>query len=168
MDKLIPPISHESLLEAISYNPLTGEFKWRKRERGRRFNKPPGSINNNGHLEIKINKFRYRAHQWAWFYVYGEWPERDIDHDNGIKTDNRIKNLRLATNAQNSQNKGKTKSNTSGYKGVSKCKRTGKWRAQIMVNLKAINLGVFACPELAHLVYAEHAAKLHGDFARTE
>jgi hypothetical protein len=88
------------------------------------------------------------------------------DHINGDKLDNRRTNLRIATPTQNLQNRGKTKQNKSGYKGVSWYRAMGKWRAQITVNGKKTYLGTFATPEEAYAAYAAAAAeKLHGEFA---
>lgn len=64
-----------------------------------------------------------------------------IDHINGDKTDNRIKNLREATNAQNGKNLKLSAKNTSGICGVSFDRQTGKWRATIKVDGKQRCLG---------------------------
>ena len=106
-----------------------------------------------------------KAHRLAWFFVYGEWPQKQIDHINGNKSDNRISNLRLATASQNLSNKGITKSNTSGYKGVSFNRTKKKWMASIKVNKKSINLGYFLTPEEASEAYKAAAIKHHGEFA---
>ena len=68
----------------------------------------------------------------------------DIDHINGVKTDNRINNLRLVTRSINLQNASMRCHNTSGFNGVSWHKSTKKWRAQIRVDGKSIHLGVFS------------------------
>lgn len=64
------------------------------------------------------------------------------DYPNPI-VDNRKSNLRITTPLNNSRNKCKTKANTSGVTGVSWCKRSQKWCAQIGVNRKTIHLGYF-------------------------
>src|SRR5687767_7981216 len=69
-----------------------------------------------------------------------------VDHINGDGLDNRKKNLRLATNAQNAWNRGKTRNNTTGYKGVHRQSGRRKVRARITVNGKPIHLGWFADP----------------------
>jgi hypothetical protein len=66
---------------------------------------------------------KYSAHRLAWFYVHGKWPQSGIDHRNGDIGDNRIENLREATQAQNCANK----------RGLGKLKApisTEKWIAQ--------------------------------------
>jgi len=87
------------------------------------------------------------------------------DHINGDKLDNRRKNLRSATNAQNQNNRGKPHNNTSGFKGVSLLQRSQKWMAQIGVDRKLKYLGCFDSPEEAALVYNRAAREYHGKFA---
>ena len=90
-----------------------------------------------------------------------------IDHINHDKLDNRKSNLRICTQSENSQNIGKKKTNTSGYKGVSLDKNTGKWRASIMKNRKSYVIGNYNTPEEAHAAYCKTAKELHGEFAKT-
>lgn len=87
-----------------------------------------------------------------------------VDHINGNKLDNRIANLRLATKQQNSCNSRRYKSNTSGIKGVSLVKYSGRWRAYIVINRKQIHLGIFSTKEEAGVAYAEAAVRYHGDY----
>lgn len=88
-----------------------------------------------------------------------------VDHVNQNRLDCRRENLRLATKAENMQNRGKTKVNTSGYKGVSLRKDTGKYSAQIKVHGKFISLGCYLTLEEAHQAYCDAALKYHGNFA---
>jgi hypothetical protein len=97
--------------------------------------------------------------------AYGEFPEMSIDHINGIKTDNRLQNLRLATKSQNALNSKRHKDNTSGYKGVSWNKRLAKWGARITINGKYKHIGLFKNVEDAASAYAAAAYMHHGEFA---
>lgn len=106
------------------------------------------------------------AHDLVWLYVHGRWPEDQIDHINMIPDDNRLKNLREATNAQNGANRRKHRDNTSGFKGVTWSAERKKWVASIGVNNKSIALGRYAKIEDAVAAYAEAARRYHGDFAR--
>lgn len=87
-----------------------------------------------------------------------------IDHINGNGLDNRKENLRICTNQQNSFNSRLRKNNTSGYKGVEKDKKTGKWRSYINFN-KKIHLGQYLTKKEAALVYNNKAKELFGEFA---
>jgi hypothetical protein len=91
----------------------------------------------------------------------------EVDHVNGNRLDNRRANLRLATHKQNLHNLPTPAHNTSGFKGVSWCKRSQKWRAYIKVDGKSKHLGLFATAEGAALAYDEAALLYFGSFART-
>lgn len=88
-----------------------------------------------------------------------------VDHANGDTLDNCRDNLRLATRSQNNANKKMSKSNTSGYKGVSWDKKKGKWLASITKDRKQYNLGYFDTPQEAHETYKTKAIELFGEFA---
>lgn len=162
-------LTHKRLLECLTYDPDTGVFTWAKRISirivvGRR----AGVVGKNGHRYVRIDGKRFAEHRLAWFYVYGELPTHDIDHIDGVPGANRISNLRQATDCENLQNRGKERSNTSGFKGVTWHKGGKKWLAQIGANNAHYYLGLFDTPEQAHAAYAEKAHELHGKFARTE
>lgn len=90
----------------------------------------------------------------------------EVDHKDCNGLDNRRKNLRLATRAQNQQNKQISRSNTSGFKGVSWCAQSKKWRATVCLNGKTKRVGTYATPELAHASYAAACFLMHGEFGR--
>jgi hypothetical protein len=98
----------------------------------------------------------------------GHGDPKKVDHKDRVNTlDNRRENLRVATSAQNSQNVGKTKTNTSGFKGVSWHKQTEKWQAGIKVNYKRIHLGYFTSPAAAAIARDEAALLHHKEYAVT-
>lgn len=109
---------------------------------------------------------KYYAHRVVWALHYGGWPTEDIDHINGIKTDNMIENLRLASDSQNLANRGIPSNNTSGYKGVSFDKSRGKWEAYVTIEGKRLHLGRYANAIDAHHAYKLASARLFGQFAR--
>ena len=91
-----------------------------------------------------------------------------IDHRDADATNNRWNNLRRATRSQNSANRRRPRHNTSGYKGVYLCRKSGKWCAHIGWNGRTIHLGRFTTPQEAHDAYLKAARKLFGEFARAE
>ena len=96
------------------------------------------------------------------------FPDSEIvDHINMNGLDNRRCNLRPCNKSQNMANRGACKNNKLGIKGVSYCKATGRYRADINCNGKRRNLGRFATPEEAAAAYITAAKILFGEFARS-
>jgi hypothetical protein len=160
-------ITAERLRELLSYDPETGVFTRLvpRSGRGARVGGVAGRVSTKGYREISVG-IRYKAHHLAWLYVTGKWPRDQIDHRNCCKDDNRWINLRLADNFKNARNRTISSANSSGFKGVSRHKRTGKWQANIAANGKQFYLGLYTTPEEAALVYATAACGLFGEFAR--
>ena len=149
------------LKELLNYDPDTGVFTWRVSKRGRAANGgPAGFTDKRGYRIITIDCATMKAHRLAWLYVHGVLPNTDIDHINGIRDDNRITNLRLATRSENNQNQRVARSdNKTGYLGVSKS--GNKFKALIQVSKKLIYLGTFADPVSAHSAYVDAKRKSH-------
>lgn len=95
-----------------------GVLLWKKVDHKR--NKRAGTINHSGYLCVGYKGIRYRAHRIIWLLHYGKWPEYQIDHINGNRTDNRIENLREVTNYENNQNKRRHSKYGSGIEKISK------------------------------------------------
>lgn len=91
----------------------------------------------------------------------------EIDHVNGDTLDNRRCNLRLATHSQNLANQKFSSANTSGFRGVSWDRASGKWLAQTRQHTKTIFIGRFLDPIEAARAYDQKARELFGEFART-
>lgn len=147
--------------EILHYNEETGEFRW-KVDRGSKAK--AGDVagwNDNGYRSVRFDDTNHKAHRIAWLMATGYWPKDQIDHINLIRQDNRLKNLREATQAQNGQNVSMTRRNSSGYIGVSWAARAGKWLAQIQVNWKNRHLGYFDTPEEASEAYKRAKRELH-------
>ncbi|MCQ4648928.1 HNH endonuclease [Blautia marasmi] len=89
-----------------------------------------------------------------------------VDHIDGDPLNNVRSNLRICRKQQNEFNQKIRCDNTSGYKGVSLIKKTGKYRAYINKDGKRIELGVYPNAELAAKVYNQKARELFGEYAR--
>jgi len=136
-------ISVDTLKSRLKYDEDTGIFTFIKSAGSRKKGDIAGSINQNGYVNIKINKKFYKAHRLAWLYVYGEMPDGDVDHLNHIRTDNRISNLRVVDSKTNMRNQKLNSENKSGEAGVYWHKAQKLWHSYITVNYKRIHLGAF-------------------------
>jgi hypothetical protein len=136
-------ITQSELKELLDYDPRTGIFIWKGKKGSRACKgKTAGATDAYGYIVIRINNVLYKAHRLAWFYSHGEWPETNLDHINRIKNDNRIKNLRVASQSLNMHNAKRLATN-SGFVGVSWDSRRNKWVSRIKVDYKTKFLGRF-------------------------
>lgn len=88
-----------------------------------------------------------------------------IDHIDNNPANNRKDNLRICSGSENNRNQARNRNNTSGFKGVSYHKATGKYFARITVDFKNIWLGRYDTAEQAHEAYCSAAIKYHGEYA---
>jgi hypothetical protein len=133
-----------------------GLLYWKKRDESYFSSKRSCSVWNSKHAgKIALNanhkdgykhglifSKHYLAHRVLYAMKYGEWPNF-IDHINGIRSDNKLSNLRSVTQKENSCNSKKPENNTSGYIGVSWNKRDQRWASYITINKKRKSLGNF-------------------------
>lgn len=162
----------ERCREVFDYDPETGFLRWKISPWA---NTPIGSVaggivksGKGFKVRVGVDTKRYLAHRLIWLWVTGEWPTHEVDHEDTDGTNNRWRNLRHATSAQNMRNRGVNKNNSSGMKGAHYSKKTGKYIAHIGVGGKSVHLGVFNTSEEANSAYKEAAILLYGEFARWE
>jgi hypothetical protein len=174
------------VLQLLRYDPATGVFTWKPRppemfaDNGNGYTArackiwntryaggPAGSITGAGYIAIAMARVEYLAHRLAWLVVHGEPVPTVIDHKDRNPLNNRIGNLRAATQSRNLANAKRRKDNTSGIKGVSMT-RTGRYDARIKANGTLHLLGTFWTLEEAQSARIDAEARLHGVFARRE
>ncbi len=90
-----------------------------------------------------------------------------VDHINLNRSDNQRSNLRSCNRSDNGANRRALRSNSSGYKGVSWHKHSGKYVAKIRKNGVVKTLGYFTDPAQASERYNTAADEIHGSFARS-
>ncbi|MDY6957868.1 MAG: HNH endonuclease [Halobacteriota archaeon] len=138
-------LTHERLRKVFAYDKTKGLFYYKiKTNRSVKIGQAAGWVNeHNGYRYVSIDGEVFLYARLVWFYVYGHFPENDIDHINRIRHDNRIKNLRKVNRRSNLKNSKVPITNSSGVKGVGWFKKSKKWRASIMVNQKDHHLGLY-------------------------
>ena len=169
-----PNLTPEKLRQLLRYEPDSGELFWRERtpdlfmiptsqsqcdawNRKHAGQKAFTYLAKHGYLVSNISKLPFYAHRAAWAIYHGVQPSGKLDHINGIRTDNRIINLREVTNAENARNMAISSANTSGVSGVYFHAQTGKWCVQISAYGRKVGLGLFT--EKSDAIIARKAAE---------
>ncbi len=152
-------LSHAEARRLFDYDPVSGALTWRVSVswRVKAGDRAGSSFDAGGYRLVMFRRVTYREHRLIWFWVTGSWPAEEVDHKDRDKQNNAWENLREASAAQNRQNVGLRKHNTSGTTGVS-LHPSGKWAAYINVNGGRIALGVFEVKHQA--VDARRAAEV--------
>ena len=167
--------SPELLRKLLRYEPETGDLFWEKRAISffltdkaaktwnSRFAHKPAlvAIDTHGYRRGEIFGRGYLAHRIVWAHQTGAWPKNQIDHINGIRTDNRWTNLRAATQIENMRNRRSERNATSSYLGVCWDSNSMKWKAQIAGK----HIGNFSCEIDAAKAYDRAAHLRYGEFA---
>jgi hypothetical protein len=141
-----------------------GHLWWRNKTRNHHIDHPAGTVNGKGYRQICINYKIYTVHRLVFLYHHG-WLPKYIDHINGVRTDNRIENLRACTHQQNCFNSAGYTS--TGVKGVTWHKSAKKWQAQLSINGRNTYLGSFKTIEEAAEAVERARQEHHGAFARS-
>jgi hypothetical protein len=156
-------LTKEYVRSFLHYDPDTGLMKriMRRSFAGNWLpcNSVPKSKTIAGYLQINVDSRPYVVHRLAFVYMEGFMPDCDVDHINGVRTDNRWSNLRLVNRQDNLRNMGVRKDNTSGVPGVSYDKSKNKWHAYIHVHTsERLSLGYF--PSIDEAIAARKGAEM--------
>lgn len=158
-------LTQHRLRELLHYDHETGVFTWLVATNGRRrVGERAGHTNPYGYVRIKVDRVLYSAHRLAWLWMTGAWPtEEQIDHRNGVRSDNRWVNLREVSRSINLQNRRtpNRKNISTGLLGVSQRNSGQGFQARIRFENKEKRLGTFPTAELAHQAYLAAKRQLH-------
>lgn len=165
-------LTQERVRELLVYNAKTGIFRWRKNA-GRYGRIPAGTLaggrTKEGYLRIGVDGVCYFATRLIWVYVHGHFPPDQVDHRNRNPSDDRLSNLRLATQSQNKANSRLYRNNSSGFKGVSYERARDSWVAFIKFGGERRKwLGRYKTKEAAYAAYCVASKEIHGEFSNPE
>jgi hypothetical protein len=149
-----------AIRDHFTYDPESGEVRWKHRASKRDPDVPLKSIGSAGYYKVMFRGRALQLHRLAWAFIHDKWPDCVLDHINGNRTDNRIANLREATWRQNAQNM-KSRIGASGIRGVSWDPIKCKWRARLTNGGKYIFLGNFDDVLEAEQAYLAGKRKYH-------
>lgn len=148
-------VTSSRLKELLHYDLQTGVFTWKvKRNQNTTPGSRAGTLHPNKRRSIWIDGIQYYEHRLAWLYVYGKFPDLDVDHIDRDPEHNWISNLRDVTESVNLQNQRLTsRKNSSGLLGVTWYPNRGMWVAVIKANGKSKTLGYYQTKEDAFQAY---------------
>lgn len=154
----------------VLFKYLDGHLYWRDRKKGRRADRPVGTTDTAGYRRVSlttngIEKIHY-VHRLVYLYHYGSMPT-GVDHIDGNPGNNKVENLRAASQQQNLCNVRAHKDNPLGIKNLHWDRARSRWRVSICAKGRKIQKRVVDF-EAALTLAAELREKFHGDFARHE
>lgn len=149
--------STKRLRQALAYNKRTGIFTWNCKVSDKVVvGNVAGTNHREGYCQIKLDGVFYLAHRLAWQYVHGKATKLAIDHIDGNRSNNRIRNLRPVHPTLNSHNRV-----AHGGKYLPGVTKNGKgFLARISISRKTTCLGTYATQEEAHAAYMKHKTKI--------
>ena len=131
----------------LTWKPIEAKDRADAMYNGKYAGKQAGTVKKNssrkGYRDLFIKGRSVCAHRLVWWFHYGVWPEKTLDHINQDRDDNRITNLREVDTETQSRNRGRNKLNTSGVTGVHYDDRIGKWVSRINAGGVRVLLGSF-------------------------
>jgi hypothetical protein len=156
-----PLTTIEHTHELLRYEPDTGFFFWRISNGSSRAGDRAGAVmGSSGYRRVRLDGRNYREQRLAFFMMTGKWPDRDVDHINRIRSDNRWCNLRLATRSQSRAN-----SQRNSRKLTNLPKGVFLERNKYVARMQKRYLGRFSTPDEASAAYYKAANDQFGEFA---
>lgn len=157
-------ITQQQVLDLFEYR--EGDLHWKVRPSNLAVCGTVAGYRNtkDSYWRVVVQGKMYLKHRLVFLYHHGNLPKY-VDHINGNREDNRIENLRLATQAENARNAKLPRHNTSGIKGVSRAKKDRNWTCSLRTNKKLKTVGGFETKELAQEFMELWRETAHGQFA---
>jgi hypothetical protein len=174
-EKILP--AADVLRAYLRYDRRAGKLLWKTRPLSdfklaawgkywnRRFaGKEAGSITDSRHFTVGLFGDTYKAHRIIFKMMTGKEPPQNLDHRDKNPSNNKWRNIRPATFAQNFVNRSVVWCK-SGHSGIreSKC---GHWEVRIHKDRKCIHLGTYKSKAKALAVRRKAEVELYGEFAQ--
>jgi hypothetical protein len=159
-------ITQNRLKEVLDYNPITGIFIRKIRINKVKAGSIAGTKTAQGYLSVSIDGRPYLLHRLVILFMTGSFPEKQVDHINGIRTDNRWMNIRNVSVQENSFNRVPNKNRELQVKNVYWIPKLKRYRVKMKINKITTHFGYYDDLELAELVAKEAQQKYHGVYAR--
>jgi hypothetical protein len=164
-------ITREQILERLHVDTEKGEVYWLQNHHawviGREASHPFSKGGKTGYHHVRWNGGWLKRAHIIFFIGHGRWPSKFTDHINGVRSDDRLCNLREATRFQNAWNQA-PHSKKSPYPPGVRRSAYGQFEARITHKRKCRSLGTFPTVEEAADAYIKARSELFGDFARVE
>ncbi len=153
------------LLELFDINFKTGGMKWKDLGNSNPYaGEEAGGLNpSNGRVYIRVDGRKYLKSRLMYKAATGIDPPATVDHINRERTDDRLANLRDATQAEQCRNRGRNSNNTSGYNGVQSAAKGKPWVVNANHEGRRVHLGSFDCKHEAGRVAKEYRDRLGYD-----
>lgn len=126
--------------------------------------KVPGTKHHGGYRYLRMNNSEMISIHRVIFFMHHGYVPHSIDHIDRDKDNNRIENLRPASNSENAFNQKLNKLNKSEYRGVHKIAGGNSWAASIMIDGKRIKLGQSTDKKIAVAYYIGAVMATRGVF----
>lgn len=146
----MPKPSQSILHEYLAYDERTGHLTWIKKPSNPTvLRSRAGSLDSkSGYRRFSFRGKVYPEHHIIWCWLYGTYPDDEIDHIDQNRSNNAKSNLRAVTHAENSKNRRRNASMT-GVHGIWYCKRRRRYVAEITVDGVKVYQKTFECPDEA-------------------
>jgi hypothetical protein len=160
-------VTQNRLKELLYYHPESGDFVWlEKPSQSVKAGTQAGCLRSDGYVVVTVEGERFAAHRLAIFYVTGDWPAEEVDHEDTVKHHNWWANLRPASHSQNPANRGAYSNRNTKIKNVRWYPNYAKYVVDVGYLGRRHHVGYFGTVEEAIAARDAKTAELHGEFAR--
>lgn len=168
--RMIPLPSCKVLRSLLLYNKRTGVVTWKILKGSRHPGTVVGCPDPRGYYRVRLNGTFYYLHRVIWKLETSVDPGNTVDHKDLNKSNNRWRNLRLATSTQQHMNRRLQSNNTNGVKGIRKEKRPciRAWQVRIYVDGKEVTIGRFRTKREAVAARRRAEKKHYKQFRRVQ